>query len=567
MDNTQTQPNTLDPSIVALTKAIGQQESGGNYNAPKGADGEYGAYQMTPSFIQNNAPKYLSDYKAGTPLTPAQQDELAYNVIKARGQAGLNPAQIASEWNSGNPNAYKDPNWKGTSKGGAAFNTPKYVQNVSNYYNDFLNKQTPNQGTPISTQPKENFLTSLAKGLIEPVATLAARPIQLGAELLGATPEEVNQATQNIAGDFVAPVPQNAQDVLKDVGRGAQTVAYGLPVGGVADALKLGALAGGGSGLEQSGTLGGALGGAATGAALGGVLGGLGKLLSSIPTRLTESAFKGLTPEEVQTALATKTMGTAKNLIKQSETALGQRAGQIDKLIQQADQAGANIAGDDSIRKTLLQFPEYIKNEGLITKATDLSGNVGVTKMLSKIKSLISNSGGLAGVSRSEVISDIDKIAKGTATLEEKNLVRSAIDNATKGGYTKLAKALSPSAGHDLAMEFANNLRGEIQNVVPDTVPLFQEQAKELALLKAFRQVAGKAKGGLIRWSDIVPFMAGAGIGGLPAGIASAAVNRALSSPATEFAIAKGLLKPSQLAMPVLGRAGLIPGLLKNVSQ
>lgn len=84
------------------------------------------------------------------------------------------------------------------------------------------------------------------KGLVSAPATLIARPIQLGAELLGASPEQVNKVN---LGGIVAPVPQNASDVVKDVGRGVQTVALGTgaPLAG-------GAAFGLGNALEQEGS-------------------------------------------------------------------------------------------------------------------------------------------------------------------------------------------------------------------------------------------------------------------------------------------------------------------------
>lgn len=136
---------------MALTKAIGKQEGANRPNpydfSKVGPDGERGAYQMTPGFISTNAPIYLKDQKFDPKnLTPAQQDELAYRVVEARGKAGLSPAEIASEWNSGNRGAYKQ-NHAGTSPGGAHYDTPAYVNNVSKYYQEYLSQNQPQGGT------------------------------------------------------------------------------------------------------------------------------------------------------------------------------------------------------------------------------------------------------------------------------------------------------------------------------------------------------------------------------------------------------------------------------------
>lgn len=148
------QGEKLDPSVVALTKSIGKQESGGNYKA-RGKDGEIGAYQFTKGFIQDNAPKYLgTDYNPDD-LTPDQQDKLAYSTIKDWGTSGkpgyqhmgkLSPAQIASAWNAGDPTAYLDEDGnQGISNGGAKYNTSEYVSNIQKNF-DEANRPQPEAG-------------------------------------------------------------------------------------------------------------------------------------------------------------------------------------------------------------------------------------------------------------------------------------------------------------------------------------------------------------------------------------------------------------------------------------
>lgn len=103
--------------------------------------------------------------------------------------------------------------------------------------------QTPQ--TPDSSNP----IVSVAKSLLSPVATLLARPIQAGAELLGASDKDVNDVSNSLSGRLVAPTPQNFGDVKKDIGRGVETVALGLgPIAG-------GAAFGAGNSLEQGNEL------------------------------------------------------------------------------------------------------------------------------------------------------------------------------------------------------------------------------------------------------------------------------------------------------------------------
>lgn len=190
------QPNQeqLDPSVVALTKAIAQAESKGNYNAPRGKDGEMGAYQFTPSFIQDNAPKYLGDQYDPNSLTPEQQDKLAYSVIKDWGTQGkpgyeylgkLSPAEIASGWNAGDPHAYlEEGGHQGISQGGAGYDTGKYVENVQKAYEQFQPYQMGEGRT-------DSGMTKADESLLKPTAGLAGIGllgglIGLGGEGLGA---------------------------------------------------------------------------------------------------------------------------------------------------------------------------------------------------------------------------------------------------------------------------------------------------------------------------------------------------------------------------------------------
>lgn len=102
-------------------------------------------------------------------------------------------------------------------------------------------------GTPTPVEEnKGSAVGGFLKGLISAPATLLARPIQAGAEILGATPEQVNKVN---LGGIIAPVPQNTSDVVKDIGRGIQTVALGTGA-----PLATGAAFGAGASLENQGS-------------------------------------------------------------------------------------------------------------------------------------------------------------------------------------------------------------------------------------------------------------------------------------------------------------------------
>lgn len=132
------------PSTVALTKAIGIAESGGKYSASDNTGdnaNSHGAYQMTPGFLQQWAPKAGVQYQQGMKLTPQQQDEVAGNAVQTMMTTGdpnhphlgkLTPAQVVSTWNTGNPDAYLDPEY---GKNNTYGSTANYVDKVSQLYN------------------------------------------------------------------------------------------------------------------------------------------------------------------------------------------------------------------------------------------------------------------------------------------------------------------------------------------------------------------------------------------------------------------------------------------------
>ena len=108
-------------------------------------------------------------------------------------------------------------------------------------------------GTPVeiseldSAEPEQDgFLKSLVKA----PTTILARPFQAVAALGGVSDEAIDKFSREKLGGFVAPTPDTFGDVKKDVGRGVQTVAFGMP--GLASA---GAAFGLGSSLEKGNDL------------------------------------------------------------------------------------------------------------------------------------------------------------------------------------------------------------------------------------------------------------------------------------------------------------------------
>lgn len=173
----------IDPQVKNLVSAIGRAETGNpspEAYSKQGASGEFGRYQFMPDT--------WNEWTKEAKLDPNDksieaQNKVAYNKVKQWKEQGLTPAQIASKWNSGDENKYKQQ-WKGeaTLKDGTkvAYDTPAYAQKVSQFYRelsggqntqpqqqtfeDYLKKSSPNgqnqeqNNIQQSQQPTENNL-------------------------------------------------------------------------------------------------------------------------------------------------------------------------------------------------------------------------------------------------------------------------------------------------------------------------------------------------------------------------------------------------------------------------
>lgn len=298
-------PNNLDQDAVRLAQAIRTKESGGNFSA-RGGSGEFGAYQFTEPTWRAGAQKYLGS--ADAPLTPENQNKVAYSQIKEWKDQGMRPDQIASMWNSGKPDATGNV---GVNKFGVKYDTPAYVQGVGQEYQRLKGSQPQGGGGLINTayaaesnatpQPKTSFLdkvgnvadTLFGGGKIgDAIGTQLARFSSGGREL--ARQEEAGIAPKgSVAETFKGP---STGQVIGDVGRVASNF---LPVGRIAGGItsRLGAegvkrgtralgtigasaLTGGAigaaEGMSEGKDLAGTLSSARTGAFIGGGLGAAG---------------------------------------------------------------------------------------------------------------------------------------------------------------------------------------------------------------------------------------------------------------------------------------------------
>lgn len=208
----------LDPSIMNLTKAIGQTESGGSYTV-QGKSGEYGAYQYTEPTWNTDSQKYLGQAVPLKQATPAQQDEVAYKKVEDLGKQGYQPDQIASIWNSGKPDYAGNV---GTNSHGVHFDTPAYVKSVGSAYDQL---SQGNDNPTITPNPS-------SVGIPAPSDNNSQQPDTSIGSQLGARVNDANQAIQTAS--------QGASDIVNgNIAQGAGAIASGAlqTVGAVAGGL------------------------------------------------------------------------------------------------------------------------------------------------------------------------------------------------------------------------------------------------------------------------------------------------------------------------------------------
>lgn len=278
----------LDPQAMALTKAIRQVESGGNFKA-RSKDGSFGAYQFLKPTWDNTARKYGVNAE-WEKATPQQQNEVAYKQIKEWKDKGHNVGEIASMWNAGagRPQAYLQ-GLKGTNSSGVNYNVANYAKKVATLYQGYKGQSQPQaqqepiepvepieptipeqkqviqtQGQPVSVR-KDRTQPTLVGGILREVikaplkaALSVARPfvdpfgkkggLSVNTKYLGNVGDygtEIEKSTTNLANKYKAGDISLGRAVIGGIGAGAEQamdLASVVPVGGVANQAVKGTL-------------------------------------------------------------------------------------------------------------------------------------------------------------------------------------------------------------------------------------------------------------------------------------------------------------------------------------
>jgi hypothetical protein len=211
---TATPPSSqpVDQQALTLTHAIALAESSKdgktpNYNAVGDNGTSVGAYQW------NGAGKFATDAKnAGldpTDMSPENQDKVAYAAVKKMKDAGLQPAEIASEWNSGSPDNYQNHSGTTIINGKTiSYDTPAYVQKVKKYYQQLSSQSTQQNG--YVTPPSD---TSSSDNSTDSSDTSGDNIVVENDNGLGDTAKSIGKGILSV-GNFLFPV---VKDVVNDV--------------------------------------------------------------------------------------------------------------------------------------------------------------------------------------------------------------------------------------------------------------------------------------------------------------------------------------------------------------
>lgn len=208
--------NPNDPDVIALSKAIFQHESGGNFNAVGDAGTSHGAGQWQEGTWKAQAKDVLGDENAQ--MTPANQKAVIQVSIAKDKAAGLNPAQIAAKWNSGSPTGWENKVGTTTINGQAIhYDVPKYVKDVTDLYHQYKGQNIGGTNTPQDDSQESESLGSKLEGRVNKVGGAIGLAGQGAQEALGG---HVGRGLFDIGSGALQSVGQLAGGVGDAIGAG-----------------------------------------------------------------------------------------------------------------------------------------------------------------------------------------------------------------------------------------------------------------------------------------------------------------------------------------------------------
>lgn len=374
-------------------------------------------------------------------------------------------------------------------KGFTATPGPLFPSDTTRSQGDLYSPDTPAAQSADAKLKTQNGFQDLGYGA-EKIAELAT---PTGLE--GAAAKLAAKATPSLTGFAAKAVPYLAKSAAGAVDQGTKSIL-------------------GGDNAAQSGTI----------AGFGAVSPFAEGIAQKLPIRLVRGALPKLTPGNEGRVLNNTNLGSISSMLTDSKAAVDGYDKQIRDILASPTYKTNTGAGNFAVQATVHAFPNSEYTPELVTD---------VAKKLAPDQSKL-----------------IDKIADGTATLEDKNAVRSGLDSATKKRFTD---APDLTANKDIGAKFADNLRAEVQAHAPETQPIFTDFSKELDLQKALaarnKQLQNRSSVGLL---DLLSFFAA----GLPALVGE----RAATSPAISVATAKGINQLNKVPAKLPGLTRAITG-------
>jgi hypothetical protein len=568
---------TIDPQVKNLVSAIGRAETGDpspDAYTKSGASGEYGRYQYMPDTWKQWAGETLKDPNA--PMTMENQNKVAYDRVKQWKDQGLNPAQIASKWNSGDENAYKTQT-PGKNAQGVYYDTPAYAMKVSNYYKgvtppDVSQGTTPTPDTGSTPTPGPlggvaDFIGGgkLAQGIGQTIANMGGTQDAVvqandsAAEIQGNLLKKIKE--DKLAGKDTTRLESALHALTKNIGETGASV-ENLGTQGLSDkevigsAVQLGATAL--PGAAEGASLAGKVGiGAATGylydvgqqlqdkakstpdafkpgfgTAVGAVVPFVGAALSKVADKLPGWLIKKALPKLQDSPefkyFANKAGGyTAEDAQKMSDFVLNKKGFTVGKLLTDSESAVTSL--EKTVKETL-NHPQYSEEVGNISGVmNDIKKAFPNAEKLTKDKSVMTIIKNVAP----ENSSLITKVFNGTANLAEQNTLRQELDFAVRKKFTD-NPALTFSK--TVAAKFSDMLRANVQTTAPETQRIFAEYTKEMA----FRQSLVSASKKLQRQSAVGLYDIAAILGG---GIPAVVAEKTVRAPGAQIGAAKVIKK------------------------
>lgn len=598
-------PTQADPAVVALMNGMKMQEGGGkiDYNAigDQGTAAGAGQWSNQPNgkpvpLAQGQIPSnFISEAKQygldPTDFSPENQNKVLYAEIATGKQAGLSPEQILSQHNSGEPNKYLSTNSSGNGPVGA-YNVASYVQKAMGYAQKYAQAntayasggqdttQTPPQTPASPVAPSVSgfignavnsagtLLGGLGNALMHPINTVTnlastvAGAGESATNALGITHIN-NQDTQNF-GNLVSNYAQkyggnSIDEVVQNIGKTLYTDPVGAALdlstvldgagaalgaaGKVADVAKATELANTSDfistangilksgdpaaikALQTPGTLTKIANAVQTAAqytnpiapvagAISGTFNKLSDLTEAIPRRIINNLLPQLkNPETIDYATSNLKLGSVDSMVTASQASLDSYNASIKSILTHPDYANAAVSGTDIIQKTLQQFPnsEY-------TPET----------IIAKIKSQIPGTAAL-----------VTKLQDGSLSLDEANTLRQSIDKVT---YKTAIDSPEVRAGKELAQAFGNSLRSNVQELAPETKPIFSNYSKEINLQKALQKLSLKeGRAGAISMRELITALGATGFAGPVAGVGTLVAEKIVDSPMARVGLAKAL--------------------------